>query len=576
MSVRTKIETFRQQLSRVFDDNLETYQWHNILDYVIIGMIILSTTEVFISTFEVSATIQKILHIVDLTTLIFFTIEVTLRIWVADLLHPEYKGFWGRVKYCFTFYGLIDILSTYPFYIQWLIPIPYQMFKILRTVRVIRILRIARYAKSFHLLANAIRHKKQELIVSLQFLVVITFILSLLLFFVEHNAQPEAYKNGMSSFIWAFMQYIGDPGNIATNPPQTVVGGVIACIVGFLGIAIFAIPAGILGAGFTEGLADDKEQETLKCDVDLIKKAFDRRLDRVTRYMTVRQYVTLTDIQVRCGINISEAVNAVYQEPSLRLINLAATCPPSVKMPDTLAVEHFPLNRPYGYCVDRGSKITVVAPANFPEMCMSNFNYYFAKMGGFNYVAREIGTRIPFQSYYLIRDTPDGPMQEFFDDITRLTTREGASIITTLACSGADAFEYDTQIHFDAGGPRGDETLEKTTDPLIRDKDEYFHLCHTIAEMVKEKYGLLCDIQKYHESCSPQLFLRHIPNYHNINCFLWRIAWKYSLWDERRLAIAQDIAKCLHDHLAPEESWLPDDLVEELKRRGTGFEDYQH
>jgi hypothetical protein len=48
----TKIQSFKQELARVFDDNLHTKQWHNYVDYAIIGLIILSTVEVFLSTYD--------------------------------------------------------------------------------------------------------------------------------------------------------------------------------------------------------------------------------------------------------------------------------------------------------------------------------------------------------------------------------------------------------------------------------------------------------------------------------------------------------------------------------------------
>ena len=105
---------FKQELARVFDDNLRTKQWQNVFDWIIIGLIVVSTVEVFLSTFEgVSHRYGAWLNVVDLFTTLFFTVEVTLRIWCADFIDPKYKGIWGRVRYCFSFYGLVDFLATY-------------------------------------------------------------------------------------------------------------------------------------------------------------------------------------------------------------------------------------------------------------------------------------------------------------------------------------------------------------------------------------------------------------------------------------------------------------------------------
>ena len=80
--MNAKIERFRQELNRVFDDNLRTKQWQNYVDYAIIGLIILSTVEVFLSTYSgIVERYGKWLEFVDHFTTAFFTIEVSLRIW---------------------------------------------------------------------------------------------------------------------------------------------------------------------------------------------------------------------------------------------------------------------------------------------------------------------------------------------------------------------------------------------------------------------------------------------------------------------------------------------------------------
>ena len=175
----TKKMVFKEKLARVFDNDMRTKQWENYIDYVIIGLIVISTLSVFISTFNVSPLCEKILSVIDVFTVITFTIEVTLRIWSADLLDERFKGFWGRVRYCLTFYGLVDILSTYTFYVSLFIPLPYS---VLKALRVLRLLRAFRYMHSFRLLQTAISSKTKEMWVSLQFLVIVTLMMSFVCF----------------------------------------------------------------------------------------------------------------------------------------------------------------------------------------------------------------------------------------------------------------------------------------------------------------------------------------------------------------------------------------------------------
>lgn len=70
-------DSFKMSLARVFDDNLRTKQWQNVVDYIIIGLIVVSTIEVFLSTYEnIVEKYGHILKIIDWFTTIFFTIEL--------------------------------------------------------------------------------------------------------------------------------------------------------------------------------------------------------------------------------------------------------------------------------------------------------------------------------------------------------------------------------------------------------------------------------------------------------------------------------------------------------------------
>ena len=334
---------FKKQLARIFDNDLRTRQWENYVDYAIIILILVSTISIFVSTFELSPQWERIIQIIDIATTIVFTIEVSLRIWAADELNPKYKGFWGRVRYCFTFYGLIDILSTYTFYLAFFIPLPYA---VLKSLRVARLLRVFRYMRSFRLLQCAITSKAKELLISLQFLVVVTLILSFVLFFYEHAAQPDVYNNGVRSVVWAFAQYIGDPGHFADTPPVTIVGRIIACIIGLLGIALFAVPAGLVGAGFSEAMDEELHKEVTSKNVTKLQIAFERKLDRPTGFQVVPQYLSICDIQARMGMKTDDIFDAVEASQGFRLINLAVTQTIDERPQDKLAIENFCVNRP--------------------------------------------------------------------------------------------------------------------------------------------------------------------------------------------------------------------------------------
>lgn len=565
-----KLREFRYQLGRVFDDDLGTRQWYNIADWVIVFMIILSSVEIFLATFTWPGPVQKALDVINEITLGFFIMEVSLRIWAAPEKSPRYRGFAGRVRYCCTFYGFIDFISTYPFVIQYFVPLPLNTLKVLRTARIIRVMRITRYAKSFNLLSNAIREKRSELIVSMQFLIVITFILSLILFVFEHEAQPDVYDDGFRPVIWAFAQYIGDPGQFADTPPITVQGRLIACIVGVLGIAIFAVPAGILGAGFTEAIENERKKEEVENDARRLRFVFERKLDRPTGYQAVPPYRTLCDIKARLNIKDDNIVDAIYHGPGFRLVNLASSVPSDKLASDNLAVEHYLQNRPYGCCIDRGSAVTIISPSSMIDVGIGWFGYYIALLGGFNYISREIGDRAPYRSYYAYKDDDIEGLAEYNADLLRLMDRPGSWGITVLAASGAQEPEYDTKVHLNIGGPKGDMRMAGD-DLFVHDEDTYRTFYNDLSATLADEFGYAVDHQKYHNTNSANHFARKVPFRKDSNIVVMRFEWYSFLWDARRMLLALSVARIIARDIAR----TPMPGLPVLKSKQIGYDGYE-
>lgn len=568
-----RTQEFKKELARVFDDNLHTKQWHNYVDYAIIGLILLSTAEIFISTFPISATAEKWMKGIDWFTQIFFTIEVSLRIWTADEIDPKYKGFWGRVKYCFSFYGLIDFLATYPFWFSFIVPLPVTALKslrIMRLFRVARMFRIFRYMKAFRFLGTAVKSKKTEMLVSLQFLLIATIVLSLLLYIVEHDANPEMIGDGWKSFVWAFAKYIGDPGKVADEPIVTVAGQVIAFIVGILGIAIFAVPIGLIGSGFTEAIEERQKEEEIKNNVDKLHRSFERKQDPPTLFQVVPMFLSVVDIQARMGMTQDAIFEAVNASGDFRVFNMASTIPADQNPMDRLAVEHFVVNRPYGCFIDRGSRVTIVSPASMIDPMVGNFSYYLAKIGGFNFVSRELGEVRPYKSFYLAASFDEPGQPEFMADINELTSREGAWCVTILSASGTNEPEYPEVVHIGYGGGRGESALD-APNLFIHDIEKADAIFTGIESTLQNDFGWKTERQMRHKSDNAKVYLRHLPSVDTMNAFILRIAWSAMSRDTRRIKMAQAIADILHNELEP------DRQVDrsELKIKNIGYSDYK-
>ena len=263
----------------------------------------------------------------------------------------------------------------------------------------------------------------------------------------------------------------------------------------------------------------------------------------------------------------NEIIEAVEHSQDFRIINIASTVPVDDRPMDKLAVEHFIVNRPYGCMIDRGSKVTIVSPSSLVDPVIGAYTYYFAKLGGFNYVSREVGEMRPYKSFYIYNSETPG-FDEFKADIEKLSAKEGSWVVTLLAASGANEPEMPSQIHLTYGGKRGDSSLDAPT-VVIRDKETAKAMFEEFENMLESEYGIKADRQKYHDSASPNMFLRKLSNAGTVNGLIIRIAWSCMYWDSRRIKIAQSLANIIKMHVEPEEN---NALDPELKIKGIAYE----
>ena len=127
----------------------------------------------------------------------------------------------------------------------------------LRALRLLRLLKLGRYSKSLQRIVNVFVRKKGELFVTAYVSIIILFIISTLMFYAEHEAQPDKFRNILDGLWWgiATLTTVGY-GDIY---PVTVTGKLIAAVSAFLGIGVFALPTAILGAAFLEEIENESK-----------------------------------------------------------------------------------------------------------------------------------------------------------------------------------------------------------------------------------------------------------------------------------------------------------------------------
>ena len=237
-----------------------------IFDSVIMTLIVFSVLSVFICTFKIPDWLFRILIRVEFVSIIVFTIEYALRIWTANLLFPELNPVRARIRYVTSPMAIIDLVSILPFILPILHTYNLVGVRVFRLVRLLRIFKLNRYSDALASIGDVFRKKAQQIVASTFFVFIILILASLLIYYAEHDAQPEQFSNAFSGLWWAVatLTTVGY-GDIY---PITPLGRFLGAIIAILGIGVVAVPTSILSAGFMETLnkqiAEAEEAEKAK------------------------------------------------------------------------------------------------------------------------------------------------------------------------------------------------------------------------------------------------------------------------------------------------------------------------
>lgn len=201
-------------------------------------------------TFDTSANYEDVIQILEFITVVGFTIEYILRIWTAEYLYPKLDSRSAKIKYALSFNGIIDLLSFLPFYLPVFFPAGIVAFRMFRVIRILRLFRINAYYDALNVIGDVIKRKKDQILSSIFIIMVLMVASSLCMYGLEHEAQPEVFKNAFSGFWWSVSTLLTvGYGDIY---PITMAGRAFGIIITFLGVGMVAIPTGILSAGFVE------------------------------------------------------------------------------------------------------------------------------------------------------------------------------------------------------------------------------------------------------------------------------------------------------------------------------------
>ncbi len=240
-------------------------RWHEIIyeadtkegrlfDLILLGLILLSIAVVMLESVD---SIQKeyanALDAAEWIITLFFTLEFIARILVVT----------KPTKYIFSFYGMIDFLSTIPKYLSLILGSSKYLMavRVFRLLRVFRILKLVRYVSEANLLVRSLKASRARILVFLMAIFCISIILGTVMYNVEG---PESgFTSIPRSFYWAIVTLttVGY-GDIS---PVTPLGQFIATIVMIMGYGIIAVPTGIVTAEMSKQSQNNVHLNTQSC-----------------------------------------------------------------------------------------------------------------------------------------------------------------------------------------------------------------------------------------------------------------------------------------------------------------------
>lgn len=258
--------TLRRRLYLTLEPTEKGGLIERIFEFFLIVIIILNILAIVLdSVQEIRQQYEEFFMKFEIFSIVLFTIEYIARIY-SIVESPKYSDpVTGRWRFACSPIAIIDLLSFLPFYLIFL-PLDLRFLRIFRLMAVFRLFKIARYLHALKIFRQVLADRKEQLVLSFIFILFILVIISFVMFYAEHDTQPDAFSSIPASMWWgiATLTTVGY-GDIV---PVTTLGKVLGGLFAIAGVGLLALPAGILSSGFYELLhknASTREEERQKC-----------------------------------------------------------------------------------------------------------------------------------------------------------------------------------------------------------------------------------------------------------------------------------------------------------------------
>lgn len=235
----------REKISEIIDAKNEDNKAGSLYERLMLVFIVLSILPLCFKESNV------IFVWIERVTVTIFIIDYILRWITADFKYGK-KNAVSFLRYPFSIYAIIDLISILPS--LNLLNSGFKLFRLFRVGKAFRALRLLRYSESFNMILSVMKKEKQPLIAVCVLAGGYTLLSALIMFQVE----PESFETFFDAVYWAMVTLttVGY-GDIY---PTSDLGRIVSMISSFMGIAIVALPTGIITAGYVTELGKQEDE----------------------------------------------------------------------------------------------------------------------------------------------------------------------------------------------------------------------------------------------------------------------------------------------------------------------------
>ena len=240
----------------------------------------------------------------------FFAVEYLLRIWTAAERnhYPQHAATRRRLGYMLGFHGLVDLIAILPWFLQSLLP--GLDLRFLRIVRVMRILKLSHYSTALEDLIASIYSERDAFISALYLLALSILVTSCLMYYAEHDLQPEKLGTIPEAMWWSIVTITTVGYGDVT--PVSGWGKLIGAFTALSGVFTVALLTGIVASAFATRVRTQEIEFTTEVQ-EMLKDGHLNAKEKRTMEHLRREY-NITEEHARAIVRQVSEVKALYEK----------------------------------------------------------------------------------------------------------------------------------------------------------------------------------------------------------------------------------------------------------------------